>query len=314
MHGFLTGIVATELILAAILLLMFVFDRTVGRGNFSSYFVRHLAVEAFSILSVFITIALFMIFMIKSGVNCEARQARHAIVLEQSLHHLRFKRVKVAAIAPGTEQEVEQVSKWVAHYSPRHVDFSSNRHVDSDLHTLLGSTNDSANGQESMPVDDEQDYSECNEQVVSAADSDVVSDHHQAHHISDVESKVAEEDDFSADANEEEIPTVSETPSAAARFLMGPLFGDGDGTPVNAARSSTAHTGVKLKTRADALSTLDAAIVEVFEAIRLIQSPADLRPTLVGIALRQGVWLGYTATVLTSILYSIVQLVLAIHG
>jgi hypothetical protein len=289
MHGFLTGLVAAELILAAILLLMFVFDRTLGRDDFSSYFTHHLAVEASSVLSVFITIALFMIVMIKSGVNCEARQARHAIVLEQSLHHLRFKRVKIAEIEPNTEREVEQLSKWL-HYTPLSTATSGggDRRVDSHLRRLQGatykpresSTNDSVDVQESAPVDEhEQDYSERNQQaaIIAAADLDVPDDYGQLQSPlyispSDSETKVEEEDDF-----------------------------------------STANTGMKLRTRADALSTLDAAIVELFEAIRLIQSPADLRPTLVGISLRQSVWLGYTATVLTSILYGIVLLVLAIH-
>jgi hypothetical protein len=50
-----------EVILALIMVLMLVFDQTIGKEDITRYFSRHLAVEATSILAVFSTIAIFMV-------------------------------------------------------------------------------------------------------------------------------------------------------------------------------------------------------------------------------------------------------------
>ena len=59
MSGFVEGLAATELVLALLMLVMALFDESVsGKSSIRAYFKRHLAVEAGSITTIFLTIGM----------------------------------------------------------------------------------------------------------------------------------------------------------------------------------------------------------------------------------------------------------------
>eukprot|EP00935_MAST-01C_sp_MAST-1C-sp1_P000496 g496.t1 len=263
MSGFIAGLAATELVLALLMLVMALFDESVsGKSSIMPYFKSHLAVEAGSITTIFLTIAFFTMFMVKSGVNCEARQARHATILEQALFLLRFKRTSIRALvsatlsshqSPDEQQETARRIRKIMEYQPdERRRFVSRLQFDSDSVADLPVFHHRA----PVPA-----YRSLNTLIES--------------NIPAVRKKTSSGETIDGKQEEEEEEQVQDS-----------------------ARNITAATTEQ------ALQRLKSAIVEVEQALIRINSSSDMRPRLLGIVMKSSVWLGYTGTVLSTVLYT----------
>jgi hypothetical protein len=221
--------------------------------------------------------------MIKSGVNCEARQARHAIVLEQNLDNLRFKRYKIAAIDvdEGMTSETERVKvrEWL-----KYARSSSSKRVSSGIEKAYGETSPQVGGG-------------------GGGGSSSSSSSSSKHTGSDVNPK--------READHGGHTAASGGGAAGGGGGVSPAIREAYGVSNQAQMSMVQEqAAARRETKKGALAMLDGTIAELNQAILRIRSPVDLRPKLVGIVLRQGVWIGYTATVLSSLLYGLTQFVM----